>query len=531
MNFKNIHFVVLISIFCLTTHHSSAQTAQEGFRFMEMEQFSKAGKVFESLASSSPTAENLYNLGLYYMKLELFDSTGGANAELAKTQFEKGTTLDPKYPFNYVGLGSYAMFKGDKAKAKEQFDKAIQLTKGKNADVLYRVGEAYSIYPTTDHPIAIQMLDMAGKMKKTDPEVFMTLGDAFLIPNEGGPAADNYDKAIRVSPNSAKPYIRSGNLMIRAKNYSEALKKYKEGLAKDSTYSPGFRQLGELYFRAGQFDNAVNAYKKYISMSDQRPEMMYRYGAFLFLNKNYTEAYSVLSTLTESKNTFRFRLLAYCNYEMKQYPEGLTNLENFLSKIDTSKYLASDYEYYGKLLLENGKDTTVAIQKLFKAVEKDTSKIAAVSETAKKFFDAKKYLKSAELYELVLAKGKKTTQDYFNLANSYFFGKEYVKADTLYGTLIQIAPTSALAYLFKARAINFRKLDPDYVKGLAKPYYEKFVSIADPKKYPKQSVEAYLYLGSYYALKKDVTNAHAAWNKLLEIDPANQKAKDGLLIK
>jgi tetratricopeptide (TPR) repeat protein len=134
----------------------------------------------------------------------------------------------------------------------------------------------------------------------------------------------------------------------------------------------------------------------------------------------------------------------------------------------------------------------------------------------------------------VLDGGSKNNQDYFNLGNAFFFGKEYVKADTIFSRLLRIQPQSLMANLLKARCINYQKLDADQSKGLAKPYYEKFTLLVTPEnadKYKKQLTECYLYLGGYYALKNDVPQAHAAWRKVLELEPENKKAKDGLLIK
>lgn len=528
MKIKNL--IHLLFLFVFVSGTATAQTIADGLRYLEMEQFAKAGQTFESLVATSPTAEHLYHLGDYYLKLELFDSAGGEKAELAKAQFEKGIATDAKYPFNYVGLGAYYMFKGNRDAAKENFDKATKISKGKNADVLFKIGEAYHIYPTKDYPQAIQLLEMAARMKKNDPEIYLSLGDAYLIPNEGGRAADNYDRAIRIAPNSAKPYIRSGNLMIRAKNYNEALNKYKEGLSKDSLYGPGYRQLGELYYKAGKFDNAVAAYRKYVKMSDQRPETMFRFGAFLFLAKNYKEAAEVLQSI-DSKNVYRYRLLGYCMAETGQFDKGFEYLNRFMTTVDSSKYLASDYEYLGKLNIESGKDTVKALQLLTKAAALDTNKLNTIADYAKRFFDGKSYKAAAMYYQKLIDLGRDSSQDYYNLANAYFFSKNYEKADTVYTKLLEISPQSALANLFKARTINFRKLDPDQSKALAKPYYEAFIENGqkDKERLAKQFVEAYEYLMSYYYIqKKDLNTARDYASKILEIDAKNKKAQEML---
>jgi len=526
-----ISAVALFSISTLT----KAQSVADGLRLLDNEQYINASKTFKTLVATQPSASNYFYLGNFYLNLERRDSAQGIYADSAKMMFEKGVLVDPKFNLNYVGLGTYEIFKDKPAQGKLLIDKAIKDSKGKDAELLFRAAEAYVKYNSNDALEANRLLDMAIKINKNNPDYFNLKGEAFMLKNEGSDAANNYDAAKRIAPNSAKGYINYGNILIRAKSYQKALESYLEGMVKDSLYAPGYRQLGELYYKAGKFENAVQAYSKYIRLTDQRPENQYRYGAFLFLAKMYDESISVLNKLpNDYKNDFRYRLLAYSQAEKGDTANGIINMQEFMNKVDSTKYLPSDYYYYGKLLIESGKDTSMGLQVLAKAIEKDSSKLSSISEFGKRFFDAKRFSKAAEAYSLVLEKGKKTNQDYFNLGNAYYFGKEYVKADSVYSQLLRIQPQSLLANLFKARCIGLEKLDPDQSKGIAKPYYEKFTLLVTPEnqeKYKKQLVEAYSYLGSYYAIRKDVPQAHSAWNKVLAIEPDNAKAKNGLLIK
>jgi len=528
-------FWVLI-VYCLPfAFEGRSQTVADGLRFIDNEQYINAGKTFKTLVSSQPTAANYYYLGHYYLMIERLDSAQGSYADSAKFMFEKGVSIDPKFNLNYVGLGTYEVFKERVGQGKILIDKAVAASKSRDAELLYRAAEAYVVYPNNDALEANKLLDIAIRINKNNADYFNLKGDAFMLKNEGSAAANNYDQAKRISPNSAKAYINYGNILIRAKSYQKALDSYLEGMAKDSMYAPGYRQLGELYYKAGKFDNAVEAYSKYVRLTDERPVNQYRYGAFLYLAGKYDDAISALNSLPETyENGFRFRLLAYCYAEKQMPAEGLANIELFMSKTDSSKYLASDYQYYGKLLIETGKDTSLGLYQLSKAIDRDSIKISLISEFGKKFFDAKRFIRSAEAYLIVIEKGKKTSQDFFNLGNAYYFGKEYVKADTIYSQLLRIQPQSLMANLFKARCIGLEKLDFDQSKGIAKPYYEKFTLLVTPEnveKYKKQLIEAYSYLGSYYAVRKDVPQAHASWKKVLEFDPENKKAKDGLLIK
>lgn len=529
MKKTTIALVLLLGFFRFQTQ---AQSIADGLRYLDNEQFLNAGQVFRGLANSQPTANNFYYLGNYYLTLERMDSVQGVYADSAKLMFEKGLMADPKSYINLVGLGTYEVFKGRAGQGKILIDKALQGSKNKDAEVLYRAAEAYVHYPQNDALEANRLLDIAIKINKNAAEYHILKGDAFMLKNDGSAAANCYDAAKRIAPNSAKGFIKYGNILIRAKSYTEALKSYIEGMGKDSLYAPGYRQLGELYYKAGKFENAVQSYSKYVRMTDQRPENQFRFGAFLFLAKNYQKAIEVLNGLPAGyQNDFKYRLLAYCQSEQQLPTEGLANMETFLSKIDSTKQISSDFEYYGRLLIESGKDTLAGLKMLAKSASKDSSKFKSLTDMSKRFFDGKRYLKAAQVYEILDSMGRKSPQEMYVQGQAYFFGKEYVKADTMFSRILILQPSSFMANLFKARCINFQKLDPDQSKGLAKPYYERFTQLVigdNIEKYKKQLTEAYGYLGSYYGRRKDIPNAEASYRKVLELDPNNKSAKEAL---
>lgn len=528
---KKIQLLVIGALLACTSS-ARAQTIADGLRFLDNEQYVKAGNTFKSLAANAPNASNYFYLGNYYMTLERNDTAKGVYADSAKVVFEKGIAADPKFNLNYVGLGHYEFFKDRPAQGKLLIDKAVKDSKGKDAELLYRAAEANVLYATTDALEANRLLDMAIKINPKNPDYYNLKGDAFMLKNDGSNAGTLYDKAKSIAPNSAKAYIKYGNILIRAKSYQVALESYLKGMAADSLYAPGYRQLGELYYKAGKFENAVQAYSKYIRMTDQRPESQFRYGAFLFLAKKYDDAILQLNALPPNyKNDYKYRILGYSQAE-KQLPlEGLANLELFMSKTDSSKYLASDYQYLGKLLIESGKDTSKGLYMMGKALDKDSTKKQALVDLAKQFFEGKRYLKAAEVYDVLAARGITGPTEIYIQGQAYFFGKDYVKADTMFSRLLVLQPTSFMANLFKARSIIYQKTDPEYTKGLAKPYYEKFTMLVtgeNVEKYKKQLGEAYAYLGTYYGRRKDIPQAEAAFKKSLEYDPTNKTAKEAM---
>ena len=103
------------------------------------------------------------------------------------------------------------------------------------------------------------------------------------------------------------------------------------------------------------------------------------------------------------------------------------------------------------------------------------------------------------------------------------------EAEKVYDELLaKYSDAEDFALLYKARINSY--IDPETKDGLAKPYYEKLVSVinarADKDKTDNtRLLEAYRYLGYYYLLQNDKETSNSYWNKILEIDPNDANAK------
>ena len=114
------------------------------------------------------------------------------------------------------------------------------------------------------------------------------------------------------------------------------------------------------------------------------------------------------------------------------------------------------------------------------------------------------------------------------LVGHYYFNKDYVDADTSFAMLVLAKPDLAVGYQWRA-TVN-ASMDPTSEKGLAKPFYEKLLTLieSDTAKYKKEIVEAYSYLGYYYYLQNDIPTAKSYFQKVLVLDPENPQAKEAV---
>jgi tetratricopeptide (TPR) repeat protein len=517
---KRVLFILLLG-----ASQVGAQNLDQGIKHLELEQYERAKNIFKNIIKAdSKNAQAYYYLGETYLKTDLPDS--------AKILFAEGIKNNEVAPLNFVGMGKVT-FEDNPTEGKRNFDKALELSKSKDSKVLDYIAEYYITANKKDLPQAITLLERAVKVDGKNPEPYLLLGDVYLEKGDGGKAKSYYDQALGLNKNLPTAYLKIGKIYSRARNLNEGLKYFNEGLKIDPNYPPFYREIGELYYKVKQYPKAIENYKKYVDMVDKSFNTDFRFGSFLFFNNDYKGAIEVLDKLSakDHNNPYLNRLLAYSYYETGNYEKGLANFDSFWKKADEKKYITSDYEYYGKLLSKTGKDS-LAVLSFKKAIERDTANFALHGEIGNLYFAKKKYKDAANEYNLKLSKIPATAQDYLTLGKIYYFDKQYEKADTVFAKLIEIAPTSPNGYLWRGRANA--QLDPEIKKGIAAPYYEKYIELVkgEPEKYKKELAEAYKQVGGYYmSFKKDKPKADEIWVKVKEFDPTFKEADEYLKAK
>jgi tetratricopeptide (TPR) repeat protein len=518
---KRVRVLVLLFLIAFS---AGAQSLKEAIKYSDREQFQKAKSILSVLIStdSKNVDEYYYYLGDICFKNDQLDS--------ARYWFMQGVKLNESSALNYVGLGKVSM-DNNPVEGKANFDKAVSIAK-KDARVYAAIAEYYT---TLDKPKGKEALEYAKKGVEADPKnswAKLMLGDAQLKGlGEAGPskAILQYKEAFALDPNSPLALWKIGNLYLAARNYELGIQTFKDGLTKDSLFAPIYKDLGELYYRANKYDKAISSYKKYLEIRDKSDMTDFRYASFLFINGDYTNALIILDALNKKNfnNPILYRIMAYSQYETKDYKTALQTMDLFWKKAEDRKVISQDYEYYGKILAKNGKDS-LAVEYINKALEKDTSRKELYSEIVTIWYGAKKYDKSAAALQKKIDITKATARptalanDYLTLGRTYMIAKNYAMADSAFANVVLLKPELAIGYINRARANG--NLDPNQEKGLAKPFYEKFIEMAkaDPEKNKNELIEANSYLGAYY-YKKDKAKYDEAWGNVRALDPTNKQ--------
>src|SRR6185436_10462084 len=127
--------------------------------------------------------------------------------------------------------------------------------------------------------------------------------------------------------------------------------------------------------------------------------------------------------------------------DVEKAKQGLYALEYYMKKVDAKKITASDFEYLGKLQSKvSGKDS-LALINLYKALEMNPNNFDVYQDIAKTYNKMKRFDEAAATYELYISKARRpNAQDYFLMGKAYYYAKNYVKADSAFMKVNELAP-------------------------------------------------------------------------------------------
>ena len=160
---------------------------------------------------------------------------GNSNAE---AMLERAIKLDPGFSKPYAWLSSvrlYEYISGWRGGSKRSLDQGCDLAQ------------------------------KAVKLDETDSEAHTALGSACLWNREHERATAEYERAIALDPNNARAHVELGWVLHYSGRSAEAIEPINWGMRLDPQY-PDFCLyfLAQVYFRLGQFDEAISLLKRRI---------------------------------------------------------------------------------------------------------------------------------------------------------------------------------------------------------------------------------------------------------------------------
>jgi len=524
-----------------------AQTVDQGKKFLYYERYKSAKDVFDKILASNPNnIEAIYWQG--QTLLEMKDSIAAGDL------YSKALQSNGNAPLLLAGMGEVELRQGKATDARQRFETAISLTKGKDIDVFNAVADANIDAKSGDATYAIEKLNQAMQVKKFNSvETYILLGDAYRKLIDGGNAVQSYQKALTIDPKYAEAKFKIGKIYLTQNNKEYFLPAFEEAVQMDPAYAPAYFELYYYYYFHWDPAKATEYLQKYTANADPGAEVEYMNADFLVASGKFqeakTKAQGLITSMGEKVNPRMYKQLAYVCDTLGDVACAQQNIATYFQKQDTAAVTGADYALQASIQSKApdsaGKVQAIAIYK--KAIIKDTlpenrSKYLAKGQDLAKKLNYKAGV--AELAAIDYATKKDPNQtDVYNFGMANYQAGNYKTADSIFCGIYESKwPNEIFGYLWCARSKQAQD-DSTNSQGLAVEAYDKLAAMGrnldstarvansgDSVKYKSTIVTSYFYLAQYYNdIKKDKNMAILYLSKVLEVDPTNstaQKFKD-----
>ena len=529
--------VVLTAAVGFFTNLTFAQSVQDGINFVDSQKYAKAKQNFTDLINQNPKdANNFFYLGNIY--LTQFDP----NFKEAQDSFNKGLALDPKSYLNKIGLASVKLGKGDRS-AIAEIQQIVKDSKEKDAEVLFRAGEALTLFEKNNSPdLAISYLNKAiekAQKNGVPAHYYYSLGDAYRLKKDPGNAMSAYDKAEVVAKNKASVYTRKGTLWIAAQQWQQAKQNIDKAIAVDPTYAPAYKALAGFNIKYQKNAEATQNLINYTKYADEDPYTQLEIAKLYFTNEDYANAKTTLNAVFDKVNDpIKYKLRAYILYGEGDYIGAKQNMDLFISQADKSRVQPSDEGLQGLIaagMAKGEKDAAKKAQLDAIAQQKIAIAKAAKDETLKwdeELAKVKGGINSAsveqgptspaiEALKKKIVENPSDTDSLYKLATEYQNVQNWNGAILTWGKMISALPEWAPAYYSQGYAYQQAKNN-----DMAKASYEKFISLVKPAEIEANKPSlGYAYFFVAF-MEKDANPEKAKQDvaKSLEYEPTYQDA-------
>ncbi|MBK9984787.1 MAG: tetratricopeptide repeat protein [Saprospiraceae bacterium] len=527
---KKIFFVFVLALSALGLR---AQTIEEGIKYMENENFTAALNTFNAICKSDPKAYQAY----FYIGEVNYLMENYAEAEKS---YKKGLASNAQCAECNVGLGKLELDKNNTVEAEKYFASALKINK-KSSLIPSLIGDAYL---QSKKPNAAKAIENLAQARSMDPKVakyWAHLGDAYLMSGDNGEAMTAYETAVEKDPTNTEAYISIARIWANAKQTDLAIPKLEEAIRLSPNDARPIKDLYELYIREKKYDKVTPLLEKYVELTGSDVDAKVRLVKFLtFQAKDYERANmeGEKLLLTNPEEYTLHRWLAWSHYELGQYKDSYEHSNKLFDEIEKKpdrKAFPSDYEYWAKAAFKLG-DLEHASHIYRKYLEFEPSRSNEIyGLLAKAYYDSSNYVQAINYYKRKGEIKPLSNQDAYWLGLAFDKQKQYPQADSIFAIVVAATPNYAQGWWLRAKTANKIDTISNDSVWLAKPFYEKYIELvavdsASIAKNKTNLMAAYYYLAYHWVQQEDFVKAKEYYNKILELDPAEETAIDALKI-
>ena len=520
----------------LVAHAVHAQSLQDGVNDIYAERYKSAKANFEKLIAANPNnIDATYWLGQTHIAMG--DIAG------AKAVYDKALLASANAPLVIVGMGQVELNEKKVSEARQRFEAAITMTRGKKGDdpvILNAVGRAITnTYNTKDKTggdinYAVEKLTAAALRDPKNAEIFLNLGNAIRKAKEGqggGEAFTNYQKAIEVNPNFPVPYYRIAQLFNTQRNWELYEKYLNDAINKDPRFAPAYYDL--YYYKLSRLDftAAQDMATKYIANADPDPQADHFKAMTYWAEKKYDDAINIskaVITKAGAQTKPRTYILLADSYLSKgDTVSARPYIDEFFAREKPDEIKPVHYRIKADIYSAVPGQDSLVYNAYLDAVKSDTTvegKVELIKQATALFRKKGLREKEGDLWAmLVQTRPKISINDLFEATRAYYFGLAYPKSLEMSLKMKEGFPNEVYGYEWIFN--NQKVLDSSYTENKLIPAATEYFEFCqkDTVKYKKQYLASAGFLLGYYANEaKDGVKALEYLNKMLLLDPANE---------
>jgi Tfp pilus assembly protein PilF len=478
---------------------------EQGTKYLYYQRYQSAEDAFRKVLASDPDNE----AANYWLGQVLISNKDSA---AAKILYQQQLAKNLNAPFILIGMGQIELMENKITDARQRFEAAISLTKGKDVEVFNAIARANINAPLGDAQYAIDKINaipMRRKKDRKNAESYLLLGKANRKLINGGDAVVAFRQALSMEPTLAAAKFEIGKVYVSQNNPEYFLPAFEEAISLDPQYAPAYYELFFYWFKK-DINKAREYFDKYLAVSDRDLSSEYDKTSIIYASRDFKTAIDSakfkIDRLQDKADPRYYKLVAYSYNELKDSVNAKNYLEQYFAKQQSADFLPQDYVFRGKLLSMFPGNETEAMKSYEKAIELDTSKtgkLEVMHTAAEMAAKSNDYDMQADwLGRIYQNTTEPTNRDLFDLGYANYQAKRYESADSLFCRLYTTKyPTEIFGYLWCARSAGAQ--DTTMEKGTAVEPYKKLISFArasgERENYKSTLIQAHGYLASYYA--------------------------------
>jgi tetratricopeptide (TPR) repeat protein len=456
------------------------------------------------------------------------------NYDKAVELLNEALKINPKQVSAYIALGNIYLARGNGTDAIKSFQKAIDIDPG-NPEAKTRKAKVYILINNFNE--GISLLNEAVQSNPDYAPAYYELAELNYSLKDYAKAAEYYSSYMNNSEATLDKKRRYASILYLNKEYQKAIDILKDVIKVEPDNPAAIRMLAYSYFKLNDIENSKKYFQNLFNLKNVEylPSDYENYADLNGQTGNDSLAVEYLRKLydVDSTRTDILGKISVICYQKRNWDCVVSSLEKKKDKT------AQEYFDLGKAYYFKGDK---AISQMLESLvnQLDLEEQRPEVRTALMYYQADISNQTERMQaennfnskiETIL-KNPAQKREWSSIKEQWWtqarstISIDYAKADTAFGTLISKVPDLAVAYFWKARAeANF---DPESEKGLARPYYEKFLTVSntDTTKFKKEIIEAYKYFGYYYFLKNDKPQSIEYWRKVLALDPNDPQANE-----